>query len=590
LIAADKTTNYYKLKANKYKELLEKNITKDYKKVDLTTVNTIEQEAKHIATNLHIEDRVMVTSKREAFLTLKDHKPNFRNNPTARLINPTRSEIGIISKKILDKINGNITQKLELNLWRSTASVLQWFTNIDGNERHSFVTFDVIDFYPSISDKLLSDALEYASKHVPITDNERHIIFHAKKSVLFHDAQTWGKKNAEHMFDVTMGSRDGAETCELVGLYLLSHISKINKSFGLYRDDGLGVIQDTARNIEQIKKKLCKLFAEKDLRITIEANKKVVDFLDVTLDLNNKVHMPYTKPGNKLQYVNKRSNHPPSILRNIPMAINRRLSDLSSNAEIFQRAAPPYQEALKNSEYDFELAYSMKMPQANMNRQRKRKIIWFNPPYSKDVANSIGKQFFSILKSEFPQSSRLYKIFNKNTIKLSYSCCMNIKSIISAHNKKELSTKENSHERLCNCRDASQCPLDGTCLRKSVVYQATVTTMENTPPETYIGVTENCFKTRYANHKTSFNNRNRSQATELSKHIWKLKDKNINYNIRWRIIKQTSGYNINSRRCNLCLWEKYFVIYRSNMASLNKRNELVTLCRHAKRFLLGNIT
>ena len=78
-------------------------------------MNSIELEAHEIARKLHLEDRVNTTAKREAFITLKDHKPNFANNPTCRLITPAKSEIGKISKQILDRINKSIVNHFHLN-------------------------------------------------------------------------------------------------------------------------------------------------------------------------------------------------------------------------------------------------------------------------------------------------------------------------------------------------------------------------------------------------------------------------------------------------------------------------------------------
>ena len=102
-----------------YNDLLQKNITKAYKKVTPKTTNPIEVKAKSVAKKLDLEDRVNITAKREAFITLKDHKPNFVNNPTCRLINPAKSEIGKISKQILDRIKTNIVTKLRLNQWKT---------------------------------------------------------------------------------------------------------------------------------------------------------------------------------------------------------------------------------------------------------------------------------------------------------------------------------------------------------------------------------------------------------------------------------------------------------------------------------------
>ena len=110
LIAVDKTTNFYKLEPSKYNDLLEQNITKSYKIAHPDTVRDIHKEDKEIATKLRIDDRVDTTANKNAFITLKDHKPNFDNKPTCRLINPTNSEIGKISKEILDRINGKIVE------------------------------------------------------------------------------------------------------------------------------------------------------------------------------------------------------------------------------------------------------------------------------------------------------------------------------------------------------------------------------------------------------------------------------------------------------------------------------------------------
>ena len=88
------------------------------------------------------------------------------------------------------------------------------------------------------------------------------------------------------MFDVTMGSYDGAETCELIGVYMLSLITtKFRDEVGIYRDDGLAVCKAMPREIEKTKEEVSHIFKSNDLKIAIEASKKVVNFLDVTFDL-----------------------------------------------------------------------------------------------------------------------------------------------------------------------------------------------------------------------------------------------------------------------------------------------------------------
>ena len=189
-----------------YSKLLHKNMTKTYKKIAVNTVSSINNEAKEIATKLNLANRINVTAEREAFITLKDHKPNFKNNLTCRLINPAKSEIGKVSKQLLDRINKKVIASIKINQWKNTASVLAWFNSISNKDQYSFIAFDVVDFYPSISIDLLNAALDFASNYDNITDDERNIILHAKKSCLFNDKERWGKKESTNLFDVTMGS------------------------------------------------------------------------------------------------------------------------------------------------------------------------------------------------------------------------------------------------------------------------------------------------------------------------------------------------------------------------------------------------
>ena len=113
----------------------------------------------------------------------------------------------------------------------------------------------------------------------------------------------------------------------------------------------------------------------------------------------------------------------------------------------------------------------------------------------------------------------------------------------------------------CNCRNSSTCPMDGKCNDQNLIYQAEVTTPSSR--ETYIGLCDTTFKLRYRNHVCSFKNERYKHATELSKYIWSLKDKSISYNIKWRKVKQARSYSNVSKKCNLCLWEKYFIICKN---------------------------
>ena len=183
---------------------------------------------------------------KEAFITLKDHKDNIANRPTCRLINPSKTEVGRISKQILEEINRELVITTKVNQWKNTSSMLQWYKLLQNKRNSTFIRFDVVEFYPSISEALLNRALDFASQHVNISATDCQIIINAKHSLLFSNGQPWTKRNSNSLFDVTMGSYDGAETCELVGSYLLSQLNKIpGVEIGLYRDDGLAVLQQT---------------------------------------------------------------------------------------------------------------------------------------------------------------------------------------------------------------------------------------------------------------------------------------------------------------------------------------------------------
>ena len=163
-IPADKTTNFYQINKPTHDKLLMDNLTSTYKKANNNLIHSINNEAKIIATKLHIDDRAERMAERQAFITLKDHKDNFDNKPTCRLINPSKSEIGRISKQILENINTTVRQITGLNQWKSTASVTNWYSNITDKNLHTFTVFDLESFYPSITEKLLTDDINFAKQ------------------------------------------------------------------------------------------------------------------------------------------------------------------------------------------------------------------------------------------------------------------------------------------------------------------------------------------------------------------------------------------------------------------------------------------
>ena len=215
-----------------------------------------------------------------------------------------------------------------------------------------------------------------------------------------------------------------------------------------------------------MRKNIIALFKNEGLSITIETNLFQTDFLDVTFKLATGKLFPFRKPNNQPLYIDAKSNYPPNILRDLPSMINKRLSDLSCNEEEYEKVTQLYETVLNESRYKTTLTYT-KTTNVN-NRKRTSNIIWFNPPYSQNVQTNIRKTFLKLVKKLFPRGRKLHKIFNRNTLKLSYSCMSSMSSVIKQRNYRVLSTTENV-DRLCNCRNKENCPLNGKCLQSCIV-------------------------------------------------------------------------------------------------------------------------
>ena len=153
------------------------------------------------------------------------------------------------------------------------------------------------------------------------------------------------------------------------------------------------------------------------------------------------------------------------------------------------------------------------------------------------VQTNIGREFLNLLSKHFPKNHKYNKIFNKNNIKVSYSCTDNLQTITKKHNRKILETNKTPQtENNCNRRKKNDCPKENNCLTSSVIYNANVTTESDTTGKNYIELTEGTFKQRYTQHKLSFRNRNYSSSTELSKYIWSLKVNNTDFSINLSIL------------------------------------------------------
>ena len=178
---------------------------------------------------------------------------------------------------------------------------------------------------------------------------------------------------------------------------------------------------------------------------------------------------------------------------------------------------------------------------------------------------SFGKCFWNSQK-------QIHKFFNRNTLKLSYSCMHNIKTKIYVHNRVILWNTPSKNAKCCNCQQKENCSMNGDSLKESLAYYATISCNDkNYKPKLYKGSSETSFNKRYSNHKKSFNLLFYKHGAKLSTEYWYLKMKQVNQQISWKIKGIYKSYNPTSKRCNLCLTEKLQIYDDPEKNLLNKR-------------------
>ena len=283
------------------------------------------------------------------------------------------------------------------------------------------------------------------------------------------------------------------------------------------------------------------MFAEMGLKITIQINLKVADFLDVTLNLSTRSYYPFRKPNDRPIYIHKLSNHQPNIIKNLPASIIRRLTDISSDKASFADAKPLYNNALKASGFSEEAEYleERKSTVRRKQRNRPRKITWFNPPFSQNVATNVGRKVRTLIQ-ELETEQNIQREHSQDI----YSCMPNMDAVIRQHNSAVMrgarTVQENPpSEKPCNCRDKDWCPLNGVCQIHSIVYKATVVAGED--QRDYTGLTAQTFKRRFYSNQQSFRDKKYQSSTALSKHIWSLKDKDTDFEIKLESAEEGHG-------------------------------------------------
>ena len=156
----------------------------------------------------------------------------------------------------------------------------------------------------------------------------------------------------------------------------------------------------------------------------------------MTPNLNDGSFRSCDKPDDISQYLNKESNHPPNLIKHLPVSIEKRLSNNSSDEKIFQELAIYYEGISIKADYIDKVVHhaSGTSNLEKKNKTRQWNVIWFNLPYSKSVTTRIGQSFIHLIDVHFPKNHTFKKISNRNKVKVSYSCMENIEAIIDNHN------------------------------------------------------------------------------------------------------------------------------------------------------------
>jgi len=177
--------------------------------------------------------------------------------------------------------------------------------------------------------------------------------------------------------------------------------------------------------------------------------------------------------------------------------IVKQVSSISVNKGVFDAEAPIYNTALRNSGFTEEIQYTEDSnSQPKRSWYRRREVLWFNPPWNAAVSTNVAARFLKLIDKHFDKQSPFDKNFNRQTVKVSYSCMPNMTSIISSHNRRVTGAVEEHMEDGCNCRNGqASCVLQGLCLTPNVSTHQEC--------KEYIGLTSNTFKQRYTPQHTA---------------------------------------------------------------------------------------
>lgn len=187
-----------------------------------------------------------------------------------------------------------------------------------------------------------------------------------------------------------------------------------------------------------------------------------------------------------------------------------------------------YEKALKEEGHITNLVFTL-------HKSRSKDTIRFNPAFNLQLKTKIRK-IFKLLDKHFPKNL-LAKVFNRNMMKLSYSCTGNLKNVIKSPKILEMERSGRGEKKKSNCRNENNCPLDGECYTEGIIYTAEVSD-NNCFKKTYIGCIEDPFKKRFYNHASSFRLRSYRSDTKFADCVWKYRERyGRSPCVKWNMIR-----------------------------------------------------
>lgn len=193
MVFSDKKANMYEMSKEEYAKLINHIITKTYQKTTRSTKTKINKEINFAKKIIKLENKMEQYAHQSTYVTLKDHKQNFKNKLLWWLIKPAKNEIGIVSKEELGKINRVITNQVKGNQRCKTQAVIDWFKSTTNKTKPQFIN-DIVEFYPYITQNLLNNAVSNEQTLKAFPNYIIQLVKQVRKSLVFNQGNADEKR------------------------------------------------------------------------------------------------------------------------------------------------------------------------------------------------------------------------------------------------------------------------------------------------------------------------------------------------------------------------------------------------------------